>query len=83
MTIGYSQSLVDANKKADTKSLGVALGRVCIAHNISVIEVADYLGVSRMTIYNWFEGANVPYARYYEDIERYMQIIRNSRKNKK
>lgn len=82
MTIGYSQSLVEANKKADPKSLGVALGRACIAHNISVVEVAEELGVSRMTIYNWFEGTHEPYARYYTDIERYIHIIRQ-RKIKK
>jgi len=82
MSHGYSQSLVEANKKADTKSPGVALGRVCIAHNISVSEVADYLGVSRMTIYNWFEGTHVPYTRYYEDIKHYIHIIRQ-RDNKK
>ena len=82
MSHGYSQSLVEANKKADTKSPGVALGRVCIAYDISVSEVADHLGVCRMTVYNWFEGSHVPYARYYEDIELYMRIIRQ-RKNKK
>lgn len=76
MTIGYSQSLVKANKKADSKSLGVALGRVCIANNISVAEVAGELGVSRMTIYNWFAGTHQPYARYFTDIERYIHIIR-------
>jgi predicted transcriptional regulator len=82
MTIGYSQNLVEANKKADAKSLGVALGRVCIAQNISVTEVSEVLGVSRATIYNWFEGLNYPYARYHKDIERYMHIIRH-RKMKK
>jgi predicted DNA-binding protein YlxM (UPF0122 family) len=82
MTIGYSQSLIDANKKADIKSPGVALGRVCIANDISVTEVADELGVSRMTIYNWFDGSTVPYARYYTDIEHYIHIIRH-RKMKK
>jgi predicted DNA-binding protein YlxM (UPF0122 family) len=82
MTIGYSQSLVEANKKADARSLGVALGRVCISHDISVAEVAETLGVSRATIYNWFVGTHEPYARYYTDIERYIHIIRQ-RKNKK
>jgi len=52
MTYGYSQSLVYANKKANVKSLGVALGRVCIRANISVNKIADDFGVSRMTIYN-------------------------------
>ena len=82
MSHGYSQSLVEANKKADARSLGVALGRVCIVHDISVIDVAEEFGVSRMTIYNWFEGTHIPYARYHNEIERYIHIIRQ-RKMKK
>ena len=56
MSYGYSQRLIEANKKADGKSLGVALGRVCIKQDISVTELAEKLGVSRATIYNWFWG---------------------------
>lgn len=60
MSYGYSQRLIDANKKADVKSLGVALGRICIELEISVNEVAERLGVSRATVYNWFWGTSVP-----------------------
>lgn len=60
MSYGYSQRLVDANKKADSSSLGVALGRLCIELGVSVNEVAEKLGVSRATVYNWFWGASVP-----------------------
>ena len=56
MSYGYSQSLVDANKKANAKSLGVALGRLCIKHGVPVTEVAKELEVSRMAVYNWFWG---------------------------
>ena len=64
MTYGYSQSLVYANKKANIKSLGVALGRVCIRANVSVASIADRFGVSRMTIYNWFKGDREPHPSY-------------------
>lgn len=60
MSIGYSQRLVLANKKADSKSVGVRLGRFCIKHDIPVAVVAGALGVSRMTIYNWFSGDTNP-----------------------
>ena len=73
MSYGYSQSLVYANKKANIKSLGVALGRVCISKNISVQSVADAFGVSRMTIYNWFKGDAKPHADAELAIQRYIK----------
>ena len=72
MPYGYSQSLVYANKQASIKSLGVALGRVCIRADISVSEVAGFFGVSRMTIYNWFKGDSVPYPCYADIIAEYI-----------
>ena len=75
MTYGYSQSLVYANKKASIKSLGVALGRACIRKNISVSTVADYFGVSRMTVYNWFKGDTVPDALVHARVERYIASL--------
>ena len=72
MTYGYSQSLVHANKKASVKSLGVALGRVCIRKNISVSKIADDFGVTRMTIYNWFKGDSVPFHSYDQAISDYI-----------
>jgi hypothetical protein len=60
MSIGYSQRLVEANKKASVKLLGVALGRLCIRQGIPVMLVAEELEVSRATIYNWFWGTTAP-----------------------
>ena len=76
MPYGYSQSLVYANKKASIKSLGVALGRVCIRANISVSEVAGFFGVTRMTIYNWFKGDSVPFNSYSQAISDYILYIK-------
>jgi AcrR family transcriptional regulator len=72
MTYGYSQSLAEANKKADVKSLGVALGRFCIVRGISATKVAEALGVSRTTVYNWFVGEFTPSLDHNEQIERFM-----------
>jgi DNA-binding phage protein len=60
MSYGYSARLIALNKEADSKLLGVKLGRVCIKRNIPVSLVASELGVSRQTVYNWFTGANTP-----------------------
>lgn len=76
MAYGYSQNLVQANKKASAGSLGVALGRICIRRGISVIQLAERFGVSRMTIYNWFKGANTPHADVADQIQRYIKSLR-------
>ena len=78
MPFGYSQSLVYANKQASIKSLGVALGRVCIRADISVSEVAGFFGVSRMTIYNWFKGDAVPHHSYVEQIREYIRAVKQT-----
>jgi hypothetical protein len=73
MSYGYSQRLVEANKKADVDSLGVALGRFCIERNIPVNEVSDYLGVSRSAVYNWFWGSSIPSRHVGETIVLFMR----------
>lgn len=73
MSYGYSQNLVEANRSADAKSLGVALGRTCIEAGISVRDVARELGVSRMTIYNWFWGFTTPGPPYHHRIEQFIE----------
>jgi predicted transcriptional regulator len=78
MSYGYSQSLVYANKKASIKSLGVALGRICIRENVSVTSIADRFGVSRMTIYNWFKGDSHPHTDYHPQITKYIDTLKNS-----
>lgn len=57
---GYATRIVRANRDADAGSLGVKLGRYCIANDYPVREVAEYFGVSRMTVYKWFTGEWLP-----------------------
>ena len=77
MSYGYSQRLVDANNKADADSLGVYLGRRCIALGIPVNDVAAKLGVSRATVYNWFWGTVSPSAGQVGKITKYVNTLRN------
>jgi transcriptional regulator with XRE-family HTH domain len=63
MSYGYSNRLIELNKKADGNSLGVQLGRLCIERDVPVSDVAVHLGVTRQTVYNWFCGANAPRAK--------------------
>lgn len=71
MSHGYSMSLVYANKKASIKNPGVALGRFCIDNNISAAKVSEDLGVSRMTVYNWFSGTFWPSEPHLDAIEKF------------
>lgn len=76
MSHGYSSRLIAMNKRADKSKLGVALGRKCIALDIPVAEVASRLGVSRMTVYNWFAGAHEPQRLYASAINSLLSSLR-------
>lgn len=65
---GYSQRIVEANRRA-SDTLGVLLGRYCISRDISATLMAEYFGVSRMTIYKWFTGKVEPRAIYKDKIK--------------
>lgn len=69
---GYSYRLVKANKAADSKHIGVKLGRYCITNDIPVIQIAEMFSVSRMTVYNWFSGLVMPHRAKVAQIEKYL-----------
>jgi transcriptional regulator with XRE-family HTH domain len=69
---GYSVRTVERAQAADPSSLGVQLGRVCIARKIPVREIAERLSVSRVTVYHWFCGDNRPKEQYVPHIEAYL-----------
>ena len=71
----YSTHIVERNKKADGKLLGVRLGRVCIKGGISVSTVMSGLGVSKQTVYNWFCGDTSPQKTMVAVVERLIKSI--------
>jgi len=66
---GYSRKFAAANKKADSSHVGVQLGRICIAEDIPVPDVAEYLGVSRQAVYLWFLGKSTPHPKMRETLK--------------
>lgn len=60
MAYGYSQGLIERNRQASDRKLGVRLGRACIEHQVPVTIVASEFGVTRQTVYNWFSGVSNP-----------------------
>jgi hypothetical protein len=75
MSYGYSSRLIALNKKADKSNLGVQLGRACIKGDIPVCLVADTLGVSRQTLYNWFAGKSNPQKTIASLVAKYIKRI--------
>lgn len=78
---GYSLNLMLANKSADGKHIGVALGRICIKAGVSVSSIAERFDVSRQTVYNWFEGRVTPNNRVVEPIKQYITLLKHEQKN--
>jgi predicted DNA-binding protein YlxM (UPF0122 family) len=70
--------LVQANQAANSKKIGVVLGRYCIAKDIPVAEIAEKFDVSRMTIYSWFTGAAEPHRSKAEQIAAMLKRARFS-----
>ena len=75
MSQGYSLNMVESNRQVNARHLGVALGRVCIKGRIPITAVAEYFGLSRQAIYNWFKGISHPRPHLTPKIEEYMEKI--------
>lgn len=73
---GYSKRMIRMNRKADGRSPGVQLGRYCIGKDISVTEVAEFFGVSRQTVYNWFSNIHPPREQYAGKIRDFLERVR-------
>ena len=74
--IGYSQLIVEANKAADSKKLGVRLGRYCITNDIPVKDVMEYFIVSKQTVYNWFTGTTEVSLIFRDEISEFLAKVR-------
>ena len=57
-TMAYSQKIIDL-VASSPKTPGNQLGRWAIHLNFPVTKIAYALGVTRQTVYNWFEGKDV------------------------
>ena len=75
MSQGYSLKLRAINLQASSNNLGVRLGRVCIAHDVPASAVAERMGVSRQTVYNWFRGVSNPGANLTARVEQLISSL--------
>lgn len=73
---GYSYEFVKRVRALAKKSgapQGVRLGILAIEHGISISTIAKCVGVSRMTVYDWFTGKYEPTARNGKKLETCVQ----------
>lgn len=56
MARGYSSLFIQEVEDANRNLIGVKLAKICIKKEIPTIDIANYFGVSRMTVYSWFKG---------------------------
>jgi hypothetical protein len=70
MARGYTKKFINIVNNADQTKLGVQLAQVCIKNDIPVIDVADFLKVTRVTVYHWFKGETNVLQKYKETVEK-------------
>lgn len=63
--------LMDENRE-DT--LGTSLAKICIKASLPANYVSSALGVSKLTIHNWFRGSNIR-KKYVEVINAFISLI--------
>lgn len=56
MPRGYGEKLLRELEGSQSDSLGVKLGRVCVAANLPAAYIAKTFGVTPTTVHNWFRG---------------------------
>ena len=74
--MAYSQKTIDRVRFAK-KTPGNQLGRWAIHLNFPVTKIAYALGVTRQTVYNWFEGKDV-FVAYQNRVELLLSIMKTS-----
>ncbi len=76
-TMAYSQKIIDLVAKAP-KTTGNQLARWAIHLDFPVTKIAYALGVTRQTVYNWFEGKDI-FVAYQNRAEFLLQIMSTSK----
>ena len=75
--MAYSQKIIDT-VASSPKTVGNQLGRWAIHLDFPVTKIAEALGVTRQTVYNWFEGKDV-FVAYQNRVELLLTIMQSSR----
>jgi predicted DNA-binding protein YlxM (UPF0122 family) len=74
--MAYSQKIIDL-VNSSPKTPGNQLGRWAIYLDFPVTKIAYALGVTRQTVYNWFEGKDV-FVAYQDRVHLLLKIMSSS-----
>lgn len=74
--MAYSDQIKATVQKAP-KTLGNQLGRWAVHLDFPVTKIAELTGVSRQTVYNWFEGGEV-FVAYRPTVTNLLKILQTS-----
>ena len=74
--MAYSPRIISLVKHSP-KTLGSQLGRWAVHLDFPVTKIAYALGVTRQTVYNWFEGKDV-FGAYQNRVELLTKIMASS-----
>lgn len=66
----YSLLHIQAIEDANPFFLGVKLAKICVKLDIPLRDVAEYLGVSRNLVMDWFYGKRDVSMQYREKVEK-------------
>jgi predicted DNA-binding protein YlxM (UPF0122 family) len=70
MAHGYTKKFIQLVNEADQTKIGVQLAQICIKNDIPVKDVAEFLKVTRMTVYHWFKGETKVLHKYEETVSK-------------
>jgi predicted transcriptional regulator len=70
MSKGYSSLTIQEIQQANPTLLGVKLAKICVDRNIPVSDVAEFFGVSRVTVYSWFRGKAVVSGKHADKMQK-------------
>jgi transcriptional regulator with XRE-family HTH domain len=70
MSKGYSALTIQEVQEANPTLLGVKLAKICIDRGIPVSDVAEFFGVSRVTVYAWFRGKSVVSGKHADKMQK-------------
>jgi len=75
--MAYSQKIIDL-VKSSPKTPGNQLGRWAVHLDFPVTKIAYALGVTRQTVYNWFDGKDV-FVAYQNRVDLLVKIMSTSK----
>ena len=72
---GHSTLFISRVRPAELSKPVARLARACIKYNVSVVSIADDIGVTRATVYNWLVGFSEPRPQFLPRIEKLTALL--------